>query len=229
MKKKIVVLSGAGISAESGIKTFRDSDGLWENYNVEDVASIDGWYRDPDLVTDFYNARRAELAKTGPNDAHKLVAALEQYFDVTVVTQNIDNLHERGGSSKIIHLHGEATKACSENGKRYVQDIGYRPIGHDEKAPDGARLRPFIVWFGEAVPMMDEAVKVVEQADILIIVGTSLNVYPAAGLLYYAPNHADIYVIDPKDVQPITRKVHFIKEKATVGMKILYDQLSQQA
>lgn len=229
MKKKIVVLSGAGISAESGIKTFRDSDGLWENYNVEDVASIDGWYRDPDLVTDFYNARRAELAKTGPNDAHKLVAALEKFYDVTVVTQNIDNLHERGGSSKIIHLHGEATKACSENGKRYVQDIGYRPIGHDEKAPDGARLRPFIVWFGEAVPMMDEAVKVVEQADILIIVGTSLNVYPAAGLLYYAPNHADIYVIDPKDVQPITRKVHFIKEKATVGMKILYDQLSQQA
>lgn len=229
MKKKIVVLSGAGISAESGIKTFRDSDGLWENYNVEDVASIDGWYRDPDLVTDFYNARRAELAKTGPNDAHKLVAALEKFYDVTVVTQNIDDLHERGGSSKIIHLHGEATKACSENGKRYVQDIGYRPIGHDEKAPDGARLRPFIVWFGEAVPMMDEAVKVVEQADILIIVGTSLNVYPAAGLLYYAPNHADIYVIDPKDVQPITRKVHFIKEKATVGMKILYDQLSQQA
>lgn len=229
MKKKIVVLSGAGISAESGIKTFRDSDGLWENYNVEDVASIDGWYRDPDLVTDFYNARRAELAKTGPNDAHKLVAALEKFYEVTVVTQNIDDLHERGGSSKIIHLHGEATKACSENGKRYVQDIGYRPIGHDEKAPDGARLRPFIVWFGEAVPMMDEAVKVVEQADILIIVGTSLNVYPAAGLLYYAPNHADIYVIDPKDVQPITRKVHFIKEKATVGMKILYDQLSQQA
>ena len=229
MKKKIVVLSGAGISAESGIKTFRDSDGLWENYNVEEVATLDGWYRDPDLVTDFYNARRAELAKTGPNDAHKLVAALEKFYDVTVVTQNIDNLHERGGSSKIIHLHGEATKACSENGKRYVQDIGYRPIGHDEKAPDGARLRPFIVWFGEAVPMMDEAVKVVEQADILIIVGTSLNVYPAAGLLYYAPNHADIYVIDPKDVQPITRKVHFIKEKATVGMKILYDQLSQQA
>lgn len=229
MKKNLVVLSGAGISAESGIKTFRDSDGLWENYNVEDVASIDGWYRDPDLVTDFYNARRAELAKTGPNDAHKLVAALEKFYDVTVVTQNIDNLHERGGSSKIIHLHGEATKACSENGKRYVQDIGYRPIGHDEKAPDGARLRPFIVWFGEAVPMMDEAVKVVEQTDILIIVGTSLNVYPAAGLLYYAPNHADIYVIDPKDVQPITRKVHFIKEKATVGMKILYDQLSQQA
>jgi len=229
MKKKLVVLSGAGISAESGISTFRDSDGLWENYNVEDVASIDGWYRDPDLVTDFYNARRAELAKTGPNDAHKLVAALEEFYDVTVVTQNIDDLHERGGSTKIIHLHGEATKACSENGKRFVQDIGYRPIAHNEKAPDGARLRPFIVWFGEAVPMMDEAVKVVEKADILIIVGTSLNVYPAAGLLYYAPSQAQIYVIDPKDVQPISRKVHFIKEKATVGMRLLYDQLSQQA
>ena len=227
MRKKLVVLSGAGISAESGIKTFRDSDGLWESHNVEEVATLDGWYRDPDLVTDFYNARRAELAKTGPNDAHKLVAALEQYYDVTVVTQNIDDLHERGGSTNIIHLHGEATKACGENGKRFVQDIGYRPIAHGEKAADGTRLRPFIVWFGEAVPMMEEAVKVVEQADILVIIGTSLNVYPAAGLLYYAPGHADIYVIDPKEVQPISRKVTFIKEKATVGMRRLFDSLTR--
>lgn len=226
MKKKIAILSGAGISAESGIKTFRDSDGLWENYNVEEVATVEGWIRDPDLVTDFYNARRHELSLTGPNDAHKLVAALEEDFDVTVITQNIDDLHERGGSSKIIHLHGEATKACSERGKKYVQDIGYRPIGHDECTPDGARMRPFIVWFGEAVPMMDEAVKVVESTDILIIVGTSLNVYPAAGLLYYAPNGADIYVIDPKDVQPISRNVHYIKDVATAGMRKLYQELT---
>ncbi len=225
MKKKLVVLSGAGISAESGISTFRDSDGLWENYNVEEVASIDGWYRNPDLMTDFYNERRRQLEKAQPNEAHKLVAALEKHFDVTVVTQNIDNLHERGGSSHIIHLHGEATKVCSENGKRFVQDIGYRAVAHDERTPDGARMRPFIVWFGEAVPMMDEAVKAVEQADILVIIGTSLNVYPAAGLLYYAPSDTPIYVIDPKDVQPITRKVHFIKEVATKGMKTLYGLL----
>lgn len=219
--EKIVVLSGAGISAESGIKTFRDSDGLWENYNVQDVATVEGWEINPDLVTDFYNARRAELARTTPNDAHRLVAKLEEKYDVTVVTQNIDDLHERAGSSNIIHLHGEATKACSERGKRHVTDIGYRPIRYDEKTPDGARMRPFIVWFGEAVPEMDNAVKEVESADILIIIGTSLNVYPAAGLLYYAPAHTQIYVIDPKDVQPISRHVTFIKEVATTGMKTL--------
>jgi len=224
--KKIAVLSGAGISAESGIKTFRDSDGLWENYNVEEVATLDGWYRNPDLVTDFYNARRHELSLTGPNDAHKLVAALEEDFDVTVITQNIDNLHERGGSSKIIHLHGEATKACSERGKRFVQDIGYRPIGYDERTPDGARMRPFIVWFGEDVPLLSDAAQVVEKCDILIIVGTSLNVYPAAGLLYYAPGNSDIYVIDPKEVQPISRNVHFIKDVATTGMRTLYQRLT---
>lgn len=224
--KKLVVLSGAGISAESGIKTFRDSDGLWENYNVMDVATVEAWIKDPDLVTDFYNARRAELAKTKPNDAHLLVADLERNFDVTVVTQNIDNLHEQAGSPNIIHLHGESTKACSENGKKFVTEIGYRPIGYDEKTPDGARMRPFIVWFGEDVPEMDNAIRAVEQADILVIIGTSLNVYPAAGLLYYAPAHADIYVIDPKDVQPISRKVTFIKKVATEGMKELRNLLT---
>ncbi len=226
--KKIVVLSGAGISAESGIKTFRDSDGLWENYHVEEVATIDAWYRNPNLVTDFYNARRAELAQTEPNEAHRLVAALESHFDVTVVTQNIDNLHERAGSSHVIHLHGEATKACSEHGKRYVQDIGYRPIGYNEKAADGQRLRPFIVWFGEDVPLLSDAAHAIEQCDILIIIGTSLNVYPAAGLLYYAPGSTPIYVIDPKEVQPISRDVQFIKEVATKGMRRLYDELLHQ-
>jgi len=224
--KKLVILSGAGISAESGIKTFRDSDGLWENYNVMDVATVEGWERDPDLVTDFYNARRAELANVEPNEAHRLVAKLEANYDVTVVTQNIDNLHERAGSSKIIHLHGESTKACSERGKRFVTEIGFRSIGYDEKTPDGARMRPFIVWFGEDVPEMDNAIKAVEQADIMVIIGTSLNVYPAAGLLYYAPDNADIYVIDPKDVQPISRNVNFIKKTATEGMKELCEILN---
>lgn len=223
--KKIVFLSGAGISAESGIKTFRDSDGLWENYDIKDVATIDAWSVNPDLMIDFYNNRRAELEHTQPNDAHKLVAQLQDYYDVTVITQNIDNLHEKGGSNKVIHLHGEATKACSDRGKTHVQDIGYRPIGYNEKTPDGGRMRPFIVWFGEDVPLLSEAAHEVEQADILVVIGTSLNVYPAAGLIHYAPKNCDIYVIDPKDVQPISRNVKFIKKVATKGMRELYNIL----
>lgn len=226
--KKIVFLTGAGISAESGISTFRDSNGLWENYNVEDVASIEGWDRNPELMIQFYNARRTELEKAQPNQAHILAAELEKHFQVTVVTQNIDNLHERAGSTNIIHLHGELTKACSDRGKRCVQDIGYAPIQYGTRTEDGGMMRPFIVWFGEAVPLMEDAVREVEQADIVVIVGTSLNVYPAAGLLYYAKNNAEIYVIDPKDVQPISRRVTFIKEKATVGMKQLFDKLTAE-
>ena len=226
--KKIVFLTGAGISAESGISTFRDSNGLWENYNVEDVASIEGWDRNPELMIQFYNARRTELEKAQPNQAHILAAELEKHFKVTVVTQNIDNLHERAGSTNIIHLHGELTKACSDRGKRCVQDIGYAPITYGTRTEDGGMMRPFIVWFGEAVPLMEDAVREVEQADIVVIVGTSLNVYPAAGLLYYAKNNAEIYVIDPKDVQPISRRVTFIKEKATVGMKQLFDKLTSE-
>lgn len=223
--KNLVILSGAGISAESGIKTFRDSDGLWENYNVEDVASIEGWYRNPKLMIDFYNERRRQLENSQPNKAHLIVKELEQYFNVTVITQNVDDLHERAGSSKIIHLHGELTKVCSENGKKCVEDIGYKPIQYGDRAADGGLLRPFIVWFGEAVPMMSAAVEAVSQADILVVVGTSLNVYPAAGLLYYATPGTPVYVIDPKEVQPISRHVEFIKEKATVGMQILKDKL----
>lgn len=226
--KKIAVLTGAGVSAESGISTFRDSDGLWENYPVADVASIEGWERNPDLIIDFYNMLRTKLGQSKPNDAHKLLAQLEKFYDVTVITQNIDNLHERGGSSKIIHLHGELTKVCSEHGKRYVEDIGYAPMKHGAKAPDGAMMRPFIVWFGEAVPLLEDAIEVVQKADILIIIGTSLVVYPAASLLYYAPSNISIYVIDPKEVQPISRKVNFIKEKATVGMKQLYKELTHE-
>jgi len=223
--KKIVVLSGAGISAESGLSTFRDSNGLWENYSVEEVASIEGWYRNPKLVVDFYNDRRKQLASSEPNDAHKIIAALEQYYEVTVITQNIDNLHERGGSHHIIHLHGELTKACSENGKKFVTDIGYSNIEYGQKAADGAQLRPFIVWFGEDVPLLDKAIEEVKKAAILIVIGTSLNVYPAAGLIYYAAPSIPIYVIDPKDVQPIDREVIFIKEKATSGMKLLQELL----
>jgi NAD-dependent deacetylase len=225
MMKKIVVLSGAGVSAESGISTFRDSNGLWENYNVEDVASIDGWYRNPELMIKFYNDRRRELEHCQPNDAHKIIAELEQQYEVVVVTQNVDNLHERGGSSHVIHLHGELTKACSERGKRCVEDIGYRDIKYGEKAADGGILRPFIVWFGESVPLLEDAAAHVQTADILIIIGTSLNVYPAAGLLYYAPTGIPIYVIDPKEVQPIRREVIFIKEKATEGMRQLRAKL----
>ena len=225
MMKKIVVLSGAGVSAESGISTFRDSNGLWENYNVEDVASIDGWYRNPELMIKFYNDRRRELEHCQPNDAHKIIAELEQQYEVVVVTQNVDNLHERGGSSHVIHLHGELTKACSERGKRCVEDIGYRDIKYGEKAADGGILRPFIVWFGESVPLLEDAAAHVQTADILIIIGTSLNVYPAAGLLYYAPTGIPIYVIDPKEVQPIRREVIFIKEKATEGMRQLRTKL----
>lgn len=223
--KKIVVLSGAGVSAESGISTFRDSDGLWENFNVEDVASIEGWYRNPELMINFYNERRRQLEHCQPNDAHKIIAELECQYEVVVVTQNIDNLHEKGGSTDIIHLHGELTKACSERGKTNVVDIGYRDIEFGEKAADGALLRPFIVWFGEDVPLLTAAAEQVREADILIIIGTSLNVYPAAGLVYYAKDDAEIYVIDPKEVQPIQRKVTFIRQKATDGMRQLRAQL----
>lgn len=226
--KKIVFLTGAGISAESGISTFRDSNGLWENYNVEDVASIEGWDRNPELMIQFYNERRAQLADTQPNAAHKLVAELEKYYKVTVVTQNVDDLHERAGSTNIIHLHGELTKVCSDRGKRCVQDIGYAPIKYGTRTADGGMMRPFIVWFGEAVPLMEDAVGEVADADIMVVVGTSLNVYPAAGLLYYARKDTEIYVIDPKEVQPISRNVTFIKEKASVGMKQLFDKLVQQ-
>lgn len=227
MKKKLVVLTGAGVSAESGISTFRDSDGLWENHNVEDVASIDGWYRDPALVLDFYNARRAQLGTVRPNAAHYAIASLEQNYDVTVVTQNVDNLHERAGSTKIIHLHGELTKVRPENccnemdgfSEETVFDIGADPVHLGDKAPNGAQLRPHIVWFGEAVPKIEAAIDAVEAADVLLIVGTSLQVYPAAGLYRYARMSAPIYIIDPKDVPVRDGRVVHIKDVATKGME----------
>ncbi|MDR1758251.1 MAG: NAD-dependent deacylase [Bacteroidales bacterium] len=219
MKAKLVVLSGAGISAESGIRTFRDSDGLWENYRVEDVASIDGWYRDPEMMTRFYNERRAQLEHCQPNAAHVILADLEVFFNVVIITQNVDNLHERAGSKQVIHLHGELTKACSEHGKKQVHDIGYRAMKYGERGADGALLRPFIVWFGEDVPMLAVAIEEMQTADHVLIIGTSLNVYPAASLYHYAPKHAQLWMIDPNDTQPVQRPITHIRAKATEGMK----------
>lgn len=226
-KQKIAVLTGAGVSAESGISTFRDSGGLWENYNVEDVASIDGWHRNPGLMLDFYNARRAELAKVKPNEAHRLIASLEDSYDVTVITQNVDNLHERAGSTRIIHLHGELTKVrpedcCNERdgfSEQSVFDIGYGEIHLGDKGPDGAQLRPHIVWFGEAVPKIEKAINAVEQADIMLIVGTSLQVYPAAGLYRFAGPDIPIYIIDPGTVPVHDSRITHIREVATKGME----------
>ena len=225
-KKKITVLTGAGVSAESGISTFRDSDGLWENHNVEDVASIEGWYRNPSLVLNFYNARRAQLAGVRPNAAHLAIASLEDDFDVTVVTQNVDNLHERAGSTRIIHLHGELTKVRPENccndmdgfSEETVFDIGSDSIHIGDMAPNGSQLRPHIVWFGEAVPKIDAAIDAVEAADMVLIVGTSLQVYPAAGLYRYAKAGVPIYIIDPKDVSVRDPRITHIKDVATKGM-----------
>ena len=231
-KKKIVVLTGAGVSAESGISTFRDNGGLWDRYDVNDVASIDGWFRNRKLVLDFYNLRRAELEKARPNAAHLAVAALEDRYEVTVVTQNVDNLHERAGSTKIIHLHGELTKVRPETGaydrtfsEEEVIDVGYSAVHLGDCAPNGSQLRPHIVFFGESVPKIDAAISVVERADILLIVGTSLQVYPAAGLYRYAPSGCPIYIIDPKEVPVADPRITQIREVASRGMEIFQEYL----
>ena len=235
-KKNIAVLTGAGVSAESGISTFRDSNGLWENYRVEDVASIEGWYRNPELVLDFYNTRRKELGQARPNAAHIAIAELEKDRNVTVVTQNVDNLHERAGSTRIIHLHGELTKVRPEDkcndrdnfSEESVFDIGYGEIHLGDLAPDGAQLRPHIVWFGEAVPKIEQAIDAVEKADILLIVGTSLQVYPAAGLYRYAGYDTPIYIIDPKEVPVSDSRITHIREVATKGMEIFKNILNSK-
>lgn len=225
--KKLVILSGAGISAESGISTFRDAGGLWDKYPVMQVASIEGYEANPELVINFYNERRKQLLEVEPNQGHILCAELEKYFDVTVVTQNVDNLHERAGSHHIIHLHGELTKVCSSynpNDPRYIRELKPEEfeVKMGDKAGDGSQLRPFIVWFGEAVPEIETAVNYVEKADIFVIIGTSMNVYPAASLLYYVPSKADVYLIDPKDVNINTRRpITHIKKGAGEGMKEL--------
>ena len=229
--KKLVILSGAGISAESGISTFRDAGGLWDKYPVMQVASIEGYEANPELVIKFYNERRKQLLEVQPNQGHILCAELEKYFDVTVVTQNVDNLHERAGSHHIIHLHGELTKVCSSynpNDPRYIRELKPEEfeVKMGDKAGDGSQLRPFIVWFGEAVPEIETAINYVEKADIFVIIGTSMNVYPAASLLYYVPSNADVYLIDPKDVNINTqRPITHIKKGAGEGMKELIERL----
>jgi len=196
-KQKIVVLSGAGMSAESGLKTFRDADGLWEGHDVMEVASIEGWHANQSLVLEFYNQRRRQLLKVSPNKGHLALVKLESKYDVSIVTQNVDDLHERAGSNNIIHLHGELLKACSVNNKSHVVDCS-TDILLGDTALDGQQLRPFIVWFGEDVPLLYNAVKLVEQADIVLIIGTSMQVYPAASLVEYAKSNAKIFYVDPK-------------------------------
>ena len=227
MKKKLVVLTGAGMSAESGISTFRDSDGLWEKYRVEDVATPEGFAADP--VLNFYNQRRRELLNTKPNAGHIGLADLEQEFDVHIITQNIDNLHERAGSSHVIHLHGELLKACSIRDLNTTYDISpENPDLHiGDKDPHGVQLRPFIVWFGEAVPMIDPAIRLVEDCDIFVVIGTSLNVYPAAGLLNYVRHGQTIYLIDPKEVKAYRNDIRFIRKGASEGVKELKELLLQ--
>lgn len=229
--KRLVVLSGAGISAESGISTFRDSGGLWDRYPVEDVATPEGWQRNPTLVTEFYNRRRREMLDAQPNEAHRLVAALEKEYEVTVVTQNVDNLHERAGSSHVIHLHGELMKVCSSrdpDNPFHIRTL--RPeeweVQPGTKAGDGSLLRPWIVWFGEAVPQLEVAAQAAARADVFLIIGTSLNVYPAAGLIRYVPARARVFLIDPKEVQvPVHRPVEVIRDVASAGMRTLLERL----
>lgn len=231
--KKLVVLSGAGMSAESGISTFRDTGGLWEQYSIEEVATPEGFQKNPELVLRFYNDRRKQLLTVEPNAGHKLLAELEKEFEVTIITQNVDNLHERGGSSKVIHLHGELTKVCSSfhpNDPRYIREL--KPEEYETKlgdlAGDGSQLRPYIVWFGEAVPKIEEAAIYVSRADVLVVIGTSMNVYPAAGLLNYAPRQATIYLIDPNEVQvSSSRKIEVIRKGASEGVTELLARLRQ--
>ncbi len=222
MKKHLVVLSGAGISAESGIATFRDSDGLWENHSIEDVATPQGFQRNPELVLKFYNERRAKLDSVEPNIGHEILADLEKNFKVTIITQNVDNLHERAGSTNVLHLHGELTKARSSRNPNEIIEIGTNPILIGDKSADGSQLRPHIVWFGEAVPMIDLATEITATADILVVVGTSLQVYPAAGLVQFAGPNVPIYIIDPKKPDISTSKnMIFIEEVGSVGLEKL--------
>lgn len=224
--KRLVILTGAGMSSESGIKTFRDSGGLWEEHDIEEVATPRAWSKNRDLVLRFYNERRRQLKGCKPNDGHLGLSLLEKHFDVRIITQNVDDLHERAGSSHILHLHGELTKARSTIDPSLIYDLGYKDIKPRDCCEKGSQLRPHIVWFGEAVPMMDEAVEITSEADVFVVIGSSLNVYPAAGLINYAPQKASLWLIDPKDVAvPISRKVNVIKEKASAGVAILTAQL----
>ncbi|WP_010520636.1 SIR2 family NAD-dependent protein deacylase [Aquimarina agarivorans] len=216
--KHLVILTGAGMSAESGINTFRDAGGLWEGHDVMEVASPEGFAKNPDLVYDFYNQRRKQLFEVEPNKGHHIVAALEQEFKVTVITQNVDDLHERAGSSTVVHLHGELRKARSIKNETYVVDWD-ADLTEKNTDPNGNPLRPHIVWFGEAVPMLDKAVDIVSKADLVLIIGTSMQVYPAASLFQFAPASAKIYYIDPNPASDIPSHVSVIKNGASKGLQ----------
>lgn len=229
-KKKLVILSGSGISAESGLKTFRDAGGLWEGHRVEDVATPEAWRRNPQLVLNFYNERRKACLEAQPNKAHLICVELEKYFEVHIITQNVDDLHERAGSKHVLHLHGELFKARSTANKNLVYDIKGWQLNLGDTCELGSQLRPHVVWFGELVPKIVEAEAIVAQADILIVVGTSLQVYPAAGLTMFAPPHCPIYVVDPSAPSISGRdNVMYIKQKATEGMAILLEELRPKA
>ena len=226
MKKKLVVLTGAGISAESGIKTFRDADGLWEGHNVMDVASPEGWHRDKELVLDFYNQRRRQLHEVKPNYGHIVLAELENDFDVHIITQNVDNLHEQAGSTKVLHLHGELLKVRSTKNEDYILDWQHDlVIGDVDK--NGNQLRPHIVWFGEMVPALEEAVNITEQADYVVVIGTSLQVYPAASLMHYAKPNVPVFYIDPRpaSINGLQNPLEIIPMSATEGVPYLREKL----
>ena len=220
-RKKLVVLTGAGVSAESGIRTFRDSNGLWENHDIMEVASPEGWRRNRTLVQEFYNQRRKQARECQPNAAHLTLAELENHLDVQIITQNVDDLHERAGSTKVLHLHGELQKAQSTLDPRLVYPLEHWEIREGDKCEKGSQLRPFIVWFGEAVPMMVPAMELARQADYFLVLGTSLQVYPAASLIDYVPKSAEKFLIDPvKPESYLGKEVQIIQEKATVGMQL---------
>lgn len=226
--KHLVVLSGAGISAESGLATFRDSDGLWNNYRIEDVATPDAWRRNPALVLQFYNERRKNAAQAKPNAAHIALAGLENRYRVSIITQNVDDLHERGGSTNVVHLHGKLREARSTKYPELIYDIGDGDINLGDTCEKGSQLRPNIVWFGEMVPMIPIAADICSTADIFVVVGTSLQVYPAAGLLEYAPPRIPRYLIDPRPILPYgSEKWTLIAEKATVGTQKLLSLLHE--
>lgn len=230
-RKNIVVLTGAGMSAESGISTFRDNGGLWERYNVEDVATPEGWERDPELVTSFYNRRRQEMLDAQPCMGHCLLAELERFHDVSIITQNVDNLHERAGSTRVLHLHGELMKVTSSLSPNALEQIielspSCADVQYGDPAPDGSPLRPFIVWFGEAVPLIDDACELCRKADVLVVIGTSLNVYPAAGLTRCVPSGTPIWLIDPASVTwNASGSVRHIRMGASEGVACFMKEL----
>jgi len=225
-RAKLVVLTGAGISAESGLKTFRDADGLWEGHDVTEVASPYGWAKNPEMVLEFYNQRRKQATEVKPNKAHDLLAQLEKHFEVNIITQNVDHLHELAGSSKVLHLHGKLFESRSTLDESLVYPMDHWELKLGDTCELGSQLRPNIVWFGEAVPVMDEAIKITSTADIFLVVGTSLQVYPAAGLLEYTPKGCPIYLIDPQEVYyQTTKELTIIQDKATRGMSQFIDMI----